>query len=269
MAQFIAKNCDNIKVALFLHNDPRKMAGSKTLKERLWLARNLAGIFANSAYIKDCFLDGFNAQQISQTPIFLTPIGAQRNLTKKPLKKKTIIIASRIVPEKGILEAAIALKKILPDFPDWKAKIIGAKQFKNGKLSDYEKAVRSAVAPLKKQVEITGFLPLAQVNKELAKASIALVPSVWQEPASRAVLEALSNGCALITTRMGGIPERAEGRALLVDKPDSVNFARAIKSLLSKPNKLKKLHDIAWNDYPFDCASMTLEIDAARKKIVS
>ena len=83
------------------------------------------------------------------------------------------------------------------------------------------------------------------------------------------MLEALSNGCALITTRMGGIPERAEGRALLVDKPDSINFARAIESLLSKPNKLKKLHDIAWNDYPFDCASMTLEIDAARKKITS
>ena len=269
VAKTIAKKCKKLKVALFLHNDPREMIGGRTLAERLWLAKHLSGIFANSAYIKDCFLDGFNAQQISQTPVFLTPIGAQRNLTKKPLKKKTIIIASRIVPEKGILEAAIALKKILPDFPDWKAKIIGARQFKNGKLSDYEKAVRSAVAPLKKQVEITGFLPLTQVNKELAKASIALVPSVWQEPASRAVLEALSNGCALITTRMGGIPERAEGRALLVDKPDSINFAHAIKSLLVKPNKLKKLHDIAWNDYPFDCATMTQKIDAARKKIIS
>ena len=112
-------------------------------------------------------------------------------------------------------------------------------------------------------------MPLAQVNKELERASIALVPSIWQEPASRAVVEALSNGCALITTRMGGIPERAEGRALLVDKPDSVNFANAIKSLLVKPKKLKKLHDIAWNDYPFDCASVTLKIDAARKKITS
>ena len=269
VARTIAKTYKKLNVALFLHNDPREMIGGKTLSERLWLAKNLSGIFANSAYTKNCFLDGFSAQQISQTPIFLTPIGVQRYLTKKPLKKKTIIIASRIVPEKGILEAAIALKKILPDFPDWKAKIIGAKQFKNGKLSDYEKAVRSAVAPLKEQVEITGFLPLAQVNNELAQASIAVVPSVWQEPASRAVLEALSNGCALITTRMGGIPERAEGRALIVDKPDSVNFAHAVKSLLSKPNKLKKLHDIAWNDYPFDCASMTLKIDAARKKIAS
>jgi len=32
---------------------------------------------------------------------------------------------------------------------------------------------------------------------------------------------------------------------------------------------LKKLLDVAWNDYPFDCASMAKEIDTARKKIVS
>ena len=269
VAQFIAKNCDNIKVALFLHNDPRKMAGSKTLKERLWLARNLAGIFANSAYIRNCFLDEFKPEEIAQTPIFLTPLGAERTLTKKPQKEKIIIIASRIVPEKGILEAAVALKQILPEFPDWKVKIIGAKRFKDGKTSEYEKSVRKMIEPLQEQAEITGFLPLTKVNEELAKAAIAIVPSVWQEPASRAVLEALANGCALITTRVGGIPERAEGRALIVEKPNSTSLASAVRALLSETKMLKKLLDVAWNDYPFDCASMAKEIDTARKKIVS
>ena len=269
VARFITKNCNHLKVALFLHNDPRNMKGSKTLKERLWLAKNLAGIFANSTYIRDCFLDGFKTEEISQTPIFLTPLGAERTLTKKPDKEKTIIIASRIVPEKGILEAAIALRKILPDFPDWKVKIIGARHLKKGNISKYEKSIKSALAPLKKQAEITGFLPLKQVNKELAKAAIAIVPSVWQEPASRAVLEALANGCALITTRMGGIPERAEGRALLVEKPDSANFAGAIRTLLLETNLLKRLHNIAWNNYPFDCASMAKKVDAARQKVIS
>ena len=269
VAQLIAKNCYNNKIALFLHNDPRRMTGGTTLKERLWLARNLAGIFANSAYIRKCFLDGFKKEEISDTPIFLTPLGVERILTKKPNKEKTIIIASRIVPEKGILEAAVALKKILPDFPDWRVKIIGAKHFKNGRTSKYEKSVKSAIAPLQNQAEIKGFLPLAQVNKELEKAAIAIVPSVWQEPASKAVLEALANGCALITTRVGGIPECAEGRALLVEKPDSTNFAAAIKALLSREDMLEKLQDIAWKDYPFDCENMAKIIDSARKKIIS
>ena len=269
VARFIAKNCSTNKVALFLHNDPRKMKGSKSLQERLWFARNLAGIFANSAYIRDCFLDGFKTDEISETPIFLTPLGAERKLTKRPNKKKIIIIASRIVPEKGILEAATALKEVLPDFPDWKVKIIGAKHFKTGKVSEYEKSVMAVLAPLQEQAEIAGFLPLNQVDKELARAAIAIVPSIWQEPASRAVLEALANGCALITTRVGGIPERAENRAMLVEKPDITNLAIAIKTLLSEPSKLKKLHDIAWNDYPFDCVSQAKIMDAARKKVIS
>jgi len=269
VASTIAKINKTAKVALFLHNDPRQMTGGKTLAERLWLARNLAGIFANSNYIKNCFLDGFSNTEISQTPIFITPLGANRNIKNKPSKEKTIIIASRIVPEKGILQAAIALRAILPDFPEWRVKIIGAKHFRDGTISDYEKSVKETLAPLQGQAEMTGFLPLAQINKELEKAAIAIVPSVWQEPASRAVLEALANGCALITTKMGGIPERAEGRAFLVDYPDSPNFEAALKSLLSMPSKLKELHDIAWNDFPFDCATMAGQTDLARKNIIS
>jgi glycosyltransferase involved in cell wall biosynthesis len=269
VASTIAKITKTAKVALFLHNDPRQMTGSKTLAERLWLARNLAGIFANSNYIKNCFLDGFSNTEISQTPIFVTPLGANRNIQNKPSKEKTIIIASRIVPEKGILQAAIALRDILPDFPEWRVKIIGAKHFRDGTISDYEKSVKETLAPLQGQAEMAGFLPLAQINKELEKAAIAIVPSVWQEPASRAVLEALANGCALITTKRGGIPERAEGRALLVDNPDSPDFAAALNSLLSMPSKLKELHDIAWNDFPFDCATMAGQTDLARKNIIS
>lgn len=269
VASTIAKITKTAKVALFLHNDPRRMTGSKTLAERLWLARNLAGIFANSNYIKNCFLDGFSNIEISKTPIFITPLGANRNIKNKPSKEKTIIIASRIVPEKGILQAAIALRDILPNFPEWRVKIIGAKHFRDGTISDYEKRVKETLAPLQGQAEMAGFLPLAQINKELEKAAIAIVPSVWQEPASRAVLEALANGCALITTKRGGIPERAEGRAFLVDHPDSPNFAAALNFLLSMPSKLKELHDIAWNDFPFDCATMAGQTDLARKNIIS
>ena len=45
VARTIAKKCKKLKVALFLHNDPREMIGGRTLEERLWLAKNLSGIF--------------------------------------------------------------------------------------------------------------------------------------------------------------------------------------------------------------------------------
>ena len=129
------------------------------------------------------------------------------------------------------------------------AKIIGAKQFKNGKLSNYEKAVRSAVAPLKNK-SITGFLPLSQVNKNWRSLN-SPCPQSANQPQMAATL---STDCSY-NHRMGGIPERAEGD-IVSDKPIA-NFAR--HQVLVKPNKLKK-YDIAWIDYPFDCASMTQKL---------
>ena len=46
-------------------------------------------------------------------------LGVERRLTKKPKRKKQILMAGRMVPEKGFLEAAKALAMILPQHPDW------------------------------------------------------------------------------------------------------------------------------------------------------
>ena len=81
----------------------------------------------------------------------------------------------------------------------------------------YEAQIADALAPIGKQARMTGFLPKADLLKLQQQAAIIACPSIWDDPMPKAVLEALAVGSALLTTRRGGIPEVAEGRAHIVD----------------------------------------------------
>ena len=80
----------------------------------------------------------------------------------------------------------------------------------------------------------------------------------------KAVLESLAAGCALITTRRGGIPEVAEGRALIIDTPNIENFTNGFDKLLGDPVFRKNLQDIAWQDFPFTDTAMAEAADQLR-----
>ncbi|XDZ65461.1 glycosyltransferase family 4 protein [Alphaproteobacteria bacterium LSUCC0684] len=269
LAGMIAEAVPDIPVVLVLHNDPREMKGARSLEERLRLARLLAGVFAVSDYLIRCFQDGFTAEQISTTSFHLTAFGADRPCSSPPPKTKTILIVGRMVPEKGILETAEAAAAILPDYPDWQLVMIGARRGDHRTPSAYEKEVQHRLAPLGAQASFLGFLPYHDVQEYQAAAEIILVPSQWEEPAGRVVIEALMFGAALIASRRGGIPEYAEGRSLLIDEPTAENLARAIRSLLDHPDERQKLQRAAWKDYPFTHAAMIAAMDHARHAVLA
>ena len=266
VAAYIAKKRPDLKIALFLHNDPREMRGGSRLAERRWLLDNLAGIFCVSDYIRRCFLDGLEDRPNS-CKVAVTPLGVDRPVKKRPPKSKTILLVARMVPEKGVLETAAACADILPDFPEWHLQLVGARGFANAAPSEYERQVAACVEKLGPQAEMTGFIPADEVQARQLRAAISVVPSLWPEPASRAVLEALSCGCALLTTRRGGIPERASGRALLLDDPNRQTIAAALRGWLADPAELQKWQDRAWQDYPFSFAAMAEIADQARADI--
>lgn len=267
VAAYIMKKRPDLNVVLVLHNDPRDMKGAKSIAERRQLANNLSGVFAVSNYLITCFNDGLNPQEYKDLVQAVTPLGIDMRHKKCPEKKKHIVIIGRMVPEKGILEAAQALAKILPKYPDWSARFIGAKGFTESDQSAYEKAVAKTLLPCGDQAKALGFLPLDEVQKEQDDAAIAIVPSQWQEPAGRVVLEAMVSGAALITTRRGGIPEYAENRALILDDPDADHLAEAIEDLISNPALRSDFQQMAWQDYPFNRANLGHCIDSARAKL--
>ena len=196
------------------------------------LVAKLAQIICVSQYIKDCFLDGLalDAEDLAKVCVF--PIGVSRRLKTPPQKEAIIFLAGRMVPEKGILECAQALADILPSYPEWRLVIAGARRFEQADPNSYEAKVAKAIEPLGNQAEMTGFIPLDQVRDWQERAAIAACPSLWQEPLGKVVVEALAAGCAVLTTRRGGIPEVAEGRALIIDKPSVATFRDGFAKLL-------------------------------------
>jgi glycosyltransferase involved in cell wall biosynthesis len=169
-----------------------------------------------------------------------------------------------MVPEKGILEAALAIASILPSYPEWKLVIAGARRFDDAPVGSYEAKVGKAIAPLGSQAEMTGFIPPDAVRQWQERASIAACPSIWQEPLGKVVIEALACGCAVLTTRCGGIPEVAEGRAMIIDNPTVSGFQDGFKNLLSNEALRLDLQMKAWNDFPFTSAAMANKVDLLR-----
>jgi glycosyltransferase involved in cell wall biosynthesis len=269
VASYLARKRSDLNVVLVLHNDPRHMKGAKTISERRHLSSILKGVFAVSQYLLDCFVDGLDPGETENLVKQVVPLGIDKRHKNPPKKKKQIVLTGRMVAEKGMLEAAKALAQVLPHHPDWSVRFIGARGFKSSGHSPYEKAVAKAIAPCGQQASMLGFLPRQDVARYHDDSAIAIVPSLWQEPAGRVVLEAISSGCALITTRRGGIPEYAENRALIIDEPSVGKFADAIDYLISTPEALAKYQKKVWKDYPFTRDNLGQHLDEGRLKLLS
>ena len=274
----------DLKVSLYMHNDARDMQGGQTPDERLWLVNNLSAILFVSNYLKDSFINDLPEEELcadAHSKYIVIPNEVTRTCNQRPVKQKKILLAGRMVPEKGILEACEAAARILPAFPDWHLDIVGSTHFHTAKPSEYEQKISRTLAPIAEQITQHGYLQEADLSKLQAQSAIALVPSLWQEPAGLTVLEALAYGCALITTDKGGIPEIAQGRAEIVsireldyrdenDRQQIIKIlAEKLHSLLSDNSKIARLQDRAWEDYPYDARNMAVNADKYRISLKS
>lgn len=289
VARTICTSRPDLAVSLYLHNDPRQMKAGKSVADRLWLAHKMSAIIFVSAYLKSCFLEGLPDEQAFLKKLHIVPNGVRRHHTNPPKKTKTLLIAGRMVPEKGIIQACEAAALVMPRYLDWQLHIVGSRHFKPARLSNYEKKIRQVLAPLGGQAVHHGFLPAKALAEIQSRAAISLVPSLWQEPAGLTVLEALASASALITTDRGGILETATGRAEIVRVEDLVSnhleknliaspannleiiarFATALEALLSDPTRLTNLQETAWADYPFDSRQMAENADKYRYSLMS
>jgi len=268
VAAYLLKKRPDLRVLLYFHNDPREMLGTQTAAERTALLARLAGVICVSDYIRSCYLDGLDIDQKTAAKVGVARNGAVRWLNEQPKKDPIILLAGRMVPEKGILECTQALAKLLPDFPDWRLIIAGARRFEDARPGSYEAKIAEVIKPLGNQASMLGFIPLEEVRQWQARAAISACPSIWHDPMPKAVLESLAAGCALLTTRRGGIPEAAEGRAHILDDVSINGFLAGFRQLLNDDDYRQRLQDSAWLDFPFTDDVMAKMADQCRQKAV-
>jgi glycosyltransferase involved in cell wall biosynthesis len=267
MALELARRLPGVPVMARLGNDARKQVGMRTVSRRRELLDRVAEIHCSSHFIRNCFLDGLGGEGSGRVKVIY--LGFERPQERPRDKRPTIIFIGRLLPEKGVLPLVEALAQVLPGHPQWSAKLIGARAFKPSEsFSPYERSVARAAEGVS-QIELTGFVPHEDAMRELQSASIAVMPSLWEEPFGRAAAEALANGCALISSGRGGLREIAEGRGIVLDDVNVGTLSAVMDRLISDEAERTRLQDLAWRDYPFDISDRVEGWDRRRDAMLS
>jgi glycosyltransferase involved in cell wall biosynthesis len=146
----------------------------------------------------------------------------------KPQKKKNIIVSSgRLLPRKGFQYLIRAVSDLNLDY---ELHILGD--------GPYRKELERLSKKSKTKVEFHGWISNQsdEYKNLLEQAKIYCLASL-KENASISLLEAMSAGCAVITTNISGCPETVGDAGLLVDAK-SVNQIRDHILALTKDSKL-------------------------------
>lgn len=162
------------------------------------------------------------------------------------LDKKIILFTGRITKEKGIAELVQAIEKIKRT--DVVMVVVGAHNFGTGQTSEFQKEMEQQFLKLEKKVYFTGYVPYDEIWKYYQFADIAVLPSIWEEPAGLTMIEACAAGVPLITTKSGGIPEYVDGKySILLDRDYNLanKLTESISSILDNYAVWKKKAAIA------------------------
>ena len=216
---------------LYFHNDPLSMDGSKTVEQRKKLLKICYKIIFNSAWSKKRFLEGLENKFVNSNKLLIFYQSAKKSnssIIKK--KKKWITFVGKLNKAKGYDVFAAAIKKILNKHKNWKAIIIGDEK-------------REKIILKHKNAKLLGFRKHTDVLNIFKKTSITVACSF-----GRTSLEASANGCAVIITNKGGLPETVTNAKILKNLNIN-NLIKTMDSLIKNKNLRTKLQNLSIKNF--------------------
>ena len=243
----------NRVITLYFHNDPLSMDGSKTVDDRKKLLKNCYKIIFNSIWSKKRFLEGLENKFVNSNKLLVfyqSALKSHENIIAK--KKKWITFVGKLNRAKGYDIFAKSITKILNKYPQWSAKIIGDEK-------------REKILLKHRNAHVLGFKKHNDVINIFKKTSIAVACSRWDEPFGRTSLEASANGCAVIITNKGGLPETVTN-AKIINNLSEKNLTQKISELINNNGLRKKLQKLSIKNFYLTHAFVTNQIDNYRKE---
>ncbi len=223
-------------LTLYFHNDPLSMDGSQTIQQRKNLLKICYKIIFNSSWSKKRFLEGLENKFVNSEKLLIFHQSAKKGSLKLiSNKKKWITFVGKLNKAKGYDVFTSSIKKILNKYPDWRAKVIGDEK-REKILLNHDRA------------DILGFKKHDVVLNIFKKSSIAVACSRWEEPFGRTSLEASANGCAVIITNKGGLPETVTD-AKILKKLNTKELTKTLEHLIKNSNVRKKLQKLSIKNF--------------------
>jgi glycosyltransferase involved in cell wall biosynthesis len=148
----------------------------------------------------------------------------------RPGMEKNILFLGLIGPRKGTFDLIRAFASVVKRHPNARL-IIGG----NGQVEEATRLVQSL--GIQDRVELVGWVNGKEKERLLRKSSIYVLPS-YNEGLPMSVLEAMAANLAVVTTRVGGIPEliTTGTNGLLIEPGDEETMAQHMDTLLSDEN---------------------------------
>jgi glycosyltransferase involved in cell wall biosynthesis len=259
------KRLPGVRLALHLQNDPQTMEGARTAAERRALLNQLKAVYCCSAFVRSQFLDGVEDPTgkaiVVYNGIATDPVPA--------LKERIFAFVGRVIPVKGAVELVKAFAQAAPYLPDWRLAIAGDDP--EGLLNGPGAATAREREALGERLTLMGQVSHAEAMALYARAEIAVVPSLWQEPFGRSAIEAMANGCALITSGRGGLAEIADGAGEVVEPEDIAAFAAALRRVGADDDWRRRLQTAGQAKVReiFEIRRVTATLDEARARLLA
>ena len=240
-------------LVLYFHNDPISMIGSKSVNERLFLLEKCKIINFNSEWSKKQFLTDLPNIYVKSDKLKVIHQSTKKNIVNIKKKQKIISFVGKLNSAKGFDLFSKAIIKILDNFPEWKAYVAGDEP-------------REKIVVKHKNLKLLGFQKHADIIKLFKKTSIAVACSRWEEPFGRTSLEASSNGCAVIISNKGGLPETITNGVIL-RKLNVESLYKEIKDLIINKNKLIHLQKSSYKNFYLTNEFISKKIDDYRHEL--
>lgn len=225
-------------VLLHAHNFQKAMSPSIHRWLRRWRYSGLAGIVFVSEECRGDFQKNWPDLKI---PSFVVHNGLDLSLwAPNSQKSAQILVVARAAPEKGVLEAALAIQRVLPELPGWTSLFILSEVERH---PAYHEQIREIAAASNGAITILTNQTHETVKQATEGSEIALVLSKWAEPFGRTAIEAHAGGAALISSGRGGLHEVSADAALYVDPDDGDQVAAAILELATQDTLRRALAD--------------------------
>ena len=168
-------------------------------------------------------------------------LNGEQHLRSHGHRSLDLLYAGRLTSDKGIDTAIEAMMKLVFDQGqrDIRLSLAGS-----GSV-EYENHLRQLVnrVGLTDYVSFLGWVTPEEMPGLLGKFDVLLLPSIWPEPFSRAVLEGMISGLVVVATRTGGTPEViVDGEnGLLFTPNDPEDLAKKIAHLVDDPESRNQM----------------------------
>jgi glycosyltransferase involved in cell wall biosynthesis len=241
----------NIKLVFHLHGKGIESKYKKSCFNRIlynFAFKNVHIIHLAKLLVKDIAI----IKSISTSKIYILSNGIKliKSTPNKKLNKDRIVILffSNFIKDKGILDFVYALKDIKSDY---KAFIAG----NDGNISSLELSKEIISLGLEEKIKIIGPKYGFEKDNIFLTADIFILPTK-NDCFPLVILEAMQFGTAIISTKIGAIPEMISDCGVLIEPNNIDQLISSIETLLNEPSKIIELSvkakDKFLNNYTLD-----------------